>query len=307
MVRELEVTISNRDAESGGGRHVRNGEGGAPGPPRGDPDPKPDVSDEQMRTLWVGGVSDKAEDEVLYELFQNAGPLQKVHHPADKETKKKKAFCFVVFEHGESIKYAYDLLNGVELYGQRLRLQHKETGLGINIGRPNIAGLYTRGGDAGGRNHNRSYSTSSLPQSNHFQGNQQQFMNNMNNFGGNNMMGGGQMYMNNGQGVDSSWGGGFHHQQQQQQSPHQPPLPRSDSRPPPPPPPDFDRRGGGGGRRFDDFRGGSGGHDDRTDDRRGGGGRYQDRGGRDHQQQDRYRDRSSHRDSGRDNNRSYRR
>ena len=37
---------------------------------------------------------------------------------------------FSVFEHGESIKYAYDLLNGVELYGQRLRLQHKETGLG---------------------------------------------------------------------------------------------------------------------------------------------------------------------------------
>ena len=38
--------------------------------------------------------------------------------------------CGSVFQDRESIKYAYDLLNGVELYGQRLRLQHKETGLG---------------------------------------------------------------------------------------------------------------------------------------------------------------------------------
>ena len=36
----------------------------------------------------------------------------------------------LVFHHEESIKYSYELLNGIELYGQRLRLQHKETGLG---------------------------------------------------------------------------------------------------------------------------------------------------------------------------------
>lgn len=150
----MQVTISNKELDNG--RHVRNGgEGGGPGPPRGGhggpgEEKKEEFTDEAMRTLWVGGISDKAEEEVLYELFMNAGPLDRISHPCDKETKKKKAFAFIVFEHPESIKYAYDLLNGVELYGQRLRLQHKETGLGINIGRMN-PNLFQRGGPGGRR------------------------------------------------------------------------------------------------------------------------------------------------------------
>jgi len=91
-------------------------------------------SEEAMRTLWVGGLSDKVEADVLYELFLNMGPISRVSHPIDRETKKKKPFAFIVFEDPESIKYAYDVINGVELYGQKLRLQHKETGLGFNNG-----------------------------------------------------------------------------------------------------------------------------------------------------------------------------
>ena len=69
-------------------------------------------------------------EQVLHELFQNAGPLERVTIPKDKETKKPKNFGFIVYEDQESVKFAYDLFNGVQLYKIRLRLQNKTTGLG---------------------------------------------------------------------------------------------------------------------------------------------------------------------------------
>ena len=66
----------------------------------------------------------------MYELFLNAGPLERVTIPKDRETKQQKSFGFIVFEHEESVKFAYDLLNGVELHKGKIRLQNKTTGLG---------------------------------------------------------------------------------------------------------------------------------------------------------------------------------
>ena len=91
------------------------------------------VDEEQLRTLWCGGISDKVDEEILYELFQNAGPLERVVIPKDKETKRQKNFAFIVFQHVESTQYAYDLLNGTELFRQPIRLQNKETGLGSKL------------------------------------------------------------------------------------------------------------------------------------------------------------------------------
>ena len=36
------------------------------------PPPQNEVSEEQLRTLWVGGISDRVDEETLYELFINA-------------------------------------------------------------------------------------------------------------------------------------------------------------------------------------------------------------------------------------------
>ena len=91
------------------------------------------VSDEKLRTLWCGSVSEKVDEEILYELFQNAGPLEKVSLPKDRDTGKQKPYAFIVFQHTESVKYAYDLLNGTELFRQQIRLQQKETGLGNEL------------------------------------------------------------------------------------------------------------------------------------------------------------------------------
>ena len=38
-------------------------------------DSKTEIDEEQLRTLWCGGISDKVDEEILYELFLNAGNL----------------------------------------------------------------------------------------------------------------------------------------------------------------------------------------------------------------------------------------
>jgi len=108
-----------------------------------------DVDEEQLRTLWCGGVSDQCGEEILFELFLNAGPLVKVTIPKDRETKKQKNYAFIVFQHEESVQFAYDLLNGTELFRQKIRLQNKTTGLGLE---PPSRGM-----------HQRSYSASTPP------------------------------------------------------------------------------------------------------------------------------------------------
>ena len=49
----------------------------------------------------------------------------------NQETKKQRNFAFVLFQHAESTRYAFDMLQGTKLFGQPIRLQNKETGLGM--------------------------------------------------------------------------------------------------------------------------------------------------------------------------------
>jgi len=112
-----------------------------------------EVEEEQLRTLWCGGISEKVDEEILYELFLNAGPLERVVIPKDRETKKQKNFAFIVFQHEETTNFAYELLNGTELFKQPIRLQNKTTGLGLGGG----GGGYNQ--RSGGQGHYRSFST----------------------------------------------------------------------------------------------------------------------------------------------------
>jgi len=88
-------------------------------------------SDEDARTLYVRGITDEVDEEILFELFQNAGPLTKINIPMDHQTKRKKNFCFVQFQHMESVPYAIDLFKDIKLFGQRLQMQNRTTGAGV--------------------------------------------------------------------------------------------------------------------------------------------------------------------------------
>ena len=53
----------------------------------------------------------------------NAGPLEKVTIPENFKSSQPTTFGFVVFQHEESVNFAYKLLDGVELHGSKIRLK----------------------------------------------------------------------------------------------------------------------------------------------------------------------------------------
>jgi len=169
-------------------------------------DSKTEIDEEQLRTLWCGGISDKVDEEILYELFLNAGPLEKVTIPKDKETKRQKNFAFIVFQHAESTQYAFDLLNGTELFRQPIRLQNKETGLGMGMGPPqhqyNNRDRDFRESRDRDRGHQRSFSTPAGGVQFGFQQQPPQHF----------------------QGHPPVWNNGYQHQQQQGYNQYQPPY-----------------------------------------------------------------------------------
>ncbi|NP_001006318.2 RNA-binding protein 7 [Gallus gallus] len=79
---------------------------------------------EADRTLFVGNLDPKVTEELIFELFHQAGPVIKVKIPKDKDGKQKQ-FAFVSFKHEESVPYGMNLLNGIKLYGRPINIQFR--------------------------------------------------------------------------------------------------------------------------------------------------------------------------------------
>ncbi|XP_075047554.1 RNA-binding protein 7 [Mixophyes fleayi] len=79
---------------------------------------------EADRTLFVGNLDPRATEEILFELFLQAGPAITVKIPKDKDGKSK-PFAFVNFKHEESVPYGMSLLNGIKLFGRPLKIQFR--------------------------------------------------------------------------------------------------------------------------------------------------------------------------------------
>ncbi|XP_055991426.1 splicing regulator RBM11 [Sorex fumeus] len=82
------------------------------------------AQEEAERTVFVGNLEARVREEILYELFLQAGPLTKVTICKDREGKPK-SFGFVCFKHPESVSYAIALLNGIRLYGRPINVQYR--------------------------------------------------------------------------------------------------------------------------------------------------------------------------------------
>ncbi|XP_075189194.1 splicing regulator RBM11 [Anomaloglossus baeobatrachus] len=80
--------------------------------------------EEADRTVFVGNLDCNVKEEILYELFLQAGPLTKVNIAKDKDGNLK-SFGFVCFKHTESVPYAISLLNGIRLFGRPIKLQYR--------------------------------------------------------------------------------------------------------------------------------------------------------------------------------------
>ncbi|KAM4015564.1 RNA-binding protein 7 [Anomaloglossus baeobatrachus] len=79
---------------------------------------------EADRTLFVGNLDPRATEELLFELFLQAGPAINVKIPKDKDGTPKQ-FAFVNFKHEESVPYGMSLLNGIKLFGRPLKIQYR--------------------------------------------------------------------------------------------------------------------------------------------------------------------------------------
>nr|XP_033774370.1 RNA-binding protein 7 [Geotrypetes seraphini] len=79
---------------------------------------------EADRTLFVGNLDPRVTEELLFELFHQAGPVIKVKIPKDKDGKAK-LFAFVNFKHEESAPYGMNLLTGIRLFGRPLKIQFR--------------------------------------------------------------------------------------------------------------------------------------------------------------------------------------
>ncbi|GAB6023120.1 hypothetical protein CHUAL_007206 [Chamberlinius hualienensis] len=77
---------------------------------------------EDSRTLYCGNLSEEVTEELLYELFLQAGPIQKVSIPTVFNGKRRN-YGFVTYKHAVSVPYAVKLLSEESLFKRKLVLR----------------------------------------------------------------------------------------------------------------------------------------------------------------------------------------
>lgn len=70
----------------------------------------------------MGNVDEEAGEEIIYELFLQAGPVKTVHLPRDRITGKHQGFGFVEFKSDRDAEYATAIMNHVRLFGKPLKV-----------------------------------------------------------------------------------------------------------------------------------------------------------------------------------------
>jgi splicing factor 3B subunit 4 len=82
----------------------------------------------QEATLWVGNLDERVDEELLWELFLQAGPLVEVSVPADKVNGRPQGFAFIEFRAEEDAEYGQKIMNMVPLFGRNLRVRRAGEG-----------------------------------------------------------------------------------------------------------------------------------------------------------------------------------
>ncbi|KAK6128455.1 hypothetical protein DH2020_037797 [Rehmannia glutinosa] len=92
----------------------------------------------QDATVYVGNLEPKASEEILWELFVQAGPVVNVYVPKDRVTNAHQGYGFVEFRSEEDADYAIKVLNMIKLYGKAIRVNKasqdkKSVDVGANL------------------------------------------------------------------------------------------------------------------------------------------------------------------------------
>jgi splicing factor 3B subunit 4 len=92
----------------------------------------------QEATIYVGNLDPKIDEEIVWELMVQCGPVANVHLPRDKITNTHQGYGFVEFKNEEDADYSIKILNMIRLFGKPIRCnkssQDKKTNeVGANL------------------------------------------------------------------------------------------------------------------------------------------------------------------------------
>lgn len=76
----------------------------------------------QDATVYVGNLHEDVNDELLWELMLQAGPVVNVHMPKDKINGKHMTYGFVEFRSEEDAEYAIKILNMIKLFAKPIKV-----------------------------------------------------------------------------------------------------------------------------------------------------------------------------------------
>jgi splicing factor 3B subunit 4 len=72
----------------------------------------------QDATIYVGGLDEKVNEALLWELFVQAGPVVNVHMPKDRVTMQHQGYGFVEFLSEDDADYSIKIMNMIKLFGK---------------------------------------------------------------------------------------------------------------------------------------------------------------------------------------------
>ncbi|XP_053990810.1 splicing factor 3B subunit 4-like isoform X1 [Hylaeus volcanicus] len=75
----------------------------------------------QEATVYVGNLDSRTDEELLWEIFTQGGPVKNVHIPRDKITGMHSNYGFVEFQLESDADYALKIFNMVKVYSKPLR------------------------------------------------------------------------------------------------------------------------------------------------------------------------------------------
>eukprot|EP00440_Ansanella_granifera_P014470 gb/GFBE01015725.1/.p1 GENE.gb/GFBE01015725.1/~~gb/GFBE01015725.1/.p1 ORF type:complete len:254 (+),score=63.47 gb/GFBE01015725.1/:1-762(+) len=75
----------------------------------------------QEATIYVGNLDPKIDEEVLWELMVQCGPVANIHLPRDKITQTHQGYGFVEFKNEEDADYTIKIMNMIRLFGKPIR------------------------------------------------------------------------------------------------------------------------------------------------------------------------------------------
>lgn len=80
------------------------------------------MSSSNKRTIYVGGLADEVDEEVLRSAFLAFGELLDIQIPLDYQTEKHRGFAFIEYEFAEDAAAAIDNMNDSEMFGRTIRV-----------------------------------------------------------------------------------------------------------------------------------------------------------------------------------------